>query len=129
GGELGRTGGGRRLVGAEHLLLALAVEQRLELVLLDRLAPDEDLRDALQALAVLGEDVLRALVGGLDDAPNLVVDLARQLVRVVRLGAELPAEKRLALVVTEHARPETLAHAEPHDHLLGGARDLLEIVR
>ena len=75
-------------------------------VLLDRLALDEDLGDRLELLAVLGEDVLRPLVRGLDDAADLVVDLARDLVGVVGLGGELAAEERLAVVVAEHARAE-----------------------
>src|SRR5205085_3204368 len=63
----------------EHFLLVLAVEQREELLLLDRLALDEDLGDLFEVGAVFGEDVLRALVRGLDDAADLVVDLARDL--------------------------------------------------
>src|SRR3954471_22323145 len=56
-GQLG--GGGRRadLVGPEDVLLGLAGEQRFELGLLDRLALDEDLRDRLERVAVLVEDV------------------------------------------------------------------------
>jgi len=42
-------------------------------------------------------------VRALDDAADLVVDLARDLVRVVRLGRELAAQERLAVVVAEHA--------------------------
>ena len=57
----------------------------------------------------------------LDDAADLVVDLARDLVGVVRLGRELAAQERLAVVVAEHARAELLAHAEAHDHLLAVA--------
>src|SRR5437588_429459 len=70
----------------EHLLLALALEQRQELLLLERLAPDEDLGDLGEVLLMFGEDLLRALVSGLDDAPHLLVDLARDLVGVVGLG-------------------------------------------
>ena len=78
---------------------------------------------------MLEQHVLGDLVGGLDDAADLVVDLARDLVGVVGLGGELAAEERLAVVVAEHARAELLAHAEAHDHLLGGRRDLLDVVR
>ena len=60
----------------------------------------------LERLAVLGEDVLGPLVGGLDDAADLVVDLAGDLVGVVGLGGELAAEERLAVVVAEDARAE-----------------------
>src|SRR4051812_38714827 len=113
----------------EDLGLRLAGEQRDELLLLDRLALQEDLGDRLEAAAMLGEEVLRALVGGLDDAADLVVDLARDLVGVIRLGRELAAEERLTVVVAEHARAEALAHAEAHDHLLRRRGDLLEVVR
>ena len=77
---------------------------------------------------MLEQDVLGRLVGALDDPADLVVDLARDLVRVVRLGRELAAQERLAVVVAEHARAELLAHAEAHDHLLRGGGDLLEVV-
>ena len=60
----------------------------------------------VERLAMLAEDVLRALVRGLDDAADLVVDLARDLVGVVGLGGELAAQERLAVVVAEHARAE-----------------------
>src|ERR687887_492247 len=86
---LGAVGGRRRqrhlraagLLGAEHLVLGLARQQGLELLALDRLALDQDLADLLQRLAVLGQDVLGLLVRGLDDAADLVVDLAGDLVR------------------------------------------------
>src|ERR1700733_15944070 len=67
---LGALGSARRgklgtviglLLDAEHLLLGLAGEQRQELVLLDRLALDEDLGDLGEVVLVLGEDVPRAL--------------------------------------------------------------------
>jgi hypothetical protein len=88
--DLGR----RRRLGAEDVFLALPFEQRLELLALERLALDEDLGDRLERRAVLAEDVLRGLMGALDDAADLVVDLARDLVGVVGLGAELAAEER-----------------------------------
>src|SRR3954468_150907 len=130
GSGLARDGRARRRsLGAEDLILGLAGEQALELLLLDRLALDEDLGDRAQLLAVLGEELLGALVRGLDDAADLVVDLARDLIGVVGLGRELAAQEGLAVVVAEDARTELLAHAETHDHLLGRRRDLLEVVR
>src|SRR3954447_17665430 len=102
-----------RLVGPEDILLRLAVEQPHELVALDGLAPEQDLGRLLEILAVLLEDRAGELVGFLDDAADLGVDLARGIVGVVRLGGELAAEERLAVVVTEHARTELLGHAEP----------------
>ena len=116
------------LVGTEDLLLGLAVEQRLELRALDRLALEQQPADALELAAVRLERVLGRLVRGLHDAADLVVDLAGDLVGVVGLRGELAAEERLAVVVAEHARAELLAHAEAHHHLLGRGRDLLEVV-
>src|SRR5215216_1050869 len=78
----------------EDLVLRLAREQALELVLVDRLALDQDVRDAVQVVHVLAEHADRELVAVLDDAPDLVVDLARDLLRVVRLGTHLAAEER-----------------------------------
>src|SRR5262245_29858501 len=74
------------VVGREDLLLRLALEQGDELLGLDRLALEQDLRDRVELLAMVGEDVLRGLVGLFDDAPDLVVDLAGDLVGVVGLG-------------------------------------------
>jgi hypothetical protein len=68
-------------------------------------------------------------VGVLDDAPDLVVDLPRDLLRVVGLLGELAAEERLVVAAAQGARPELVAHAEAHDHLLGRRGDLLEVVR
>src|SRR5436190_308135 len=99
---------------AEDLALGLAGEQGLELLALDRLALEEDLRDRLQLGAVVGQDVLGRLVRALHDAADLVVDLARDLVAVVRLGGELAPQERLTVVVPEHARAKLLAHAEAH---------------
>src|SRR5215211_3714403 len=119
---------GRRL-GAKHLVLALAGQQLDELLALDRLAPQEDFGGRLELLPVLLEHRAGRLMRLLDDPADLVVDLPRDLVGVVGLGRELAPEEGLAVVVAEHARAELLGHAEAHDHLLGGGRDLLEVVR
>ena len=96
----------------------LAREQPLELVLVDRLALDEELGDLVQLVHVLAEHLARALVRLLDHAADLVVDLARDLLGVVRLGAHVAAEERHVVVAAEHARAELLAHAVAHDHVL-----------
>src|SRR5215208_4337428 len=63
GGSLRRLG---LLLIGEDLVLGLALEQGDELVGLDRLAVQQDPRDRVELLAVLGEDVLRSLVCVLD---------------------------------------------------------------
>ena len=117
-----------RLRRIRRRLPRCAVEQGDELLGVDRLALEQDLRQRLEVVAALVEDVLGGLVGLLDDAADLVVDLAGDLVGVVGLGGELAAEERLTAVVSEHARAEALRHAVAHDHLLGRLGDLLEVV-
>src|SRR3954452_24568119 len=126
GRSLGRLG--LLLLVGEDLILGLALEQRDELLCVDGLAVEEDLGDAVELLATLGEDLLGGLVRFLDDAADLVVDLASDLVRVVGLRRELPAEERLRAVMAEDARAEALGHAEAHHHLLGRLGHLLEVI-
>src|SRR5690242_13424747 len=73
----------------EDLALGLAVEEGDELVGVDRLALEQDLGDPIEVLAAIGEEIFGRLVGGLDDAADLIVDLARDLVRIVGFGGEL----------------------------------------
>src|SRR5438270_270259 len=87
------------LVGSEDLLLGLAVEQLDELLALDGLPADKDLGGVVELVAVLPQDVAGGPVRLLHDAPDLAVDLAGDVVRVVRLGAELAAQERQAVVV------------------------------
>src|SRR6478752_1432489 len=80
----------------EDLLRRLAFEQGDELLGVDRLPLQQQLRNPLKLLAAFAQQALRGLVGALDDAADLVVDLARDLIRVVGLGAELTTEEGLA---------------------------------
>src|SRR5215470_19580868 len=98
----------RRCLVREDRDLVLAGEQALELILVDRLALDQDRRDLVELVHVLAQHRQRELVRLLDHAPDLVVDLARNLLGVVRLGAVVAAEERLVVTTTEHARAELL---------------------
>src|SRR5207248_2207518 len=82
---LRRLGWGLRLVVGEYLLRWLAGEQALELVLVDRLALDQEPGEHVQLLHVLVEHLAGQRVALLDDAADLVVDLARDLLGVVGL--------------------------------------------
>src|SRR5205823_3086342 len=113
----------------EHGRLVLAGEQALELIAVDRLALDQDLRDLVQLVHVLAQDGERKLVRLLDHTADLVVDLARDLLGVVGLGAVVAAEERLVVAAAQHAGAELLAHAEAHDHLLRRRGDPFEVVR
>src|SRR5262245_9859683 len=102
-----RRGGGRR----EDALLRLAVEQPQELVAVDGLDLEQDLRQPVQRLDVVAEHLAGGVVRLLDDPADLVVDLARDLLRVVGLVAELAPEERLVVAAAERARAELVAHA------------------
>src|SRR3954454_12917573 len=106
--RLRRRRGIHRLVGAEDVAFGLAVEELDELLALDRLAPEQDVGHVVELVAVLLEHLARRLVGLLDHPPDLVVDLAGDLVGVIGLGAELASEEGLAVIVAEHPRPQLL---------------------
>ena len=86
-GGSGSSGGGGSSAPKTSSSL-LPVEQRLELLRLDRLALDEDLGDRRQrARGARSRMSCARWWARLDDAADLVVDLARDLVGVVGLGA------------------------------------------
>ncbi len=89
---------------------------------------DQEPRDRVQFADVVAEDGIGQLVGLLDHAADLVVDLAGNLLRIVGLGTDVAAQERLVVVVTEHARTELLGHAVAHDHLFGRAGDFVQVV-
>ena len=64
----------------------------------------------------------------LDDTTDLVVDLLRDLVRVVGLGAHVAPEEGEVVVSPEDAGTELLGHPEAHDHLLRCRGHLLQVV-
>src|ERR1700684_3457758 len=91
-----RLGGRRRLlVVVEDFVAAFAFEQGLELLGVDRLALEQQLRDLLELGALFAQQALRGLVGALDHAADLVIDLASDLVGVIRLGGEFATEEPL----------------------------------
>src|SRR3954471_15002952 len=102
GGRLRRRG--RVLVVLVEFVIRFAFEQGDELVGLDRLPLQQEFGDALELLGVVVQQRLRGLMGALDDAADLVVDLTRDLIGVVGLRGELATEERLAAIVAEDAR-------------------------
>ena len=78
---------------------------------------------------MLVEDVASGLVGVFDDSADLVIDLAGDLIRVVRFRTHVAAEERLAPIMAEYPGTEPLRHAETHHHLLRSLGDLFEVVR
>src|SRR5674476_1372460 len=64
---------------AEDFRVWGAGQQWFELGPIKRLALHEDLADVVEEITLVGEQVDGALVGVLDDPPDLIVDLARDL--------------------------------------------------
>ncbi len=75
------------------------------------------------------QDLHRPLVGVVDDGPDLFVDLLRDLVGVVPLLADLPAQEDQLVALAEGQRPETIAHPELRDHPASQVGRLLDVVR
>src|SRR5215208_2747685 len=83
-----RLGGGRGLLLDEDVLRGGSFEQSGELLGVDRLPLEQDLGDVVELVVLVGEQVLGSLVGGLDDAADLIVDLTGDLVGVIGLRGE-----------------------------------------
>src|SRR5205085_6370260 len=75
-----------------------AGEDLQELVLLDRLLLEEDRRELVELRPVELEDLQGLVVRVVDHAPDLRVDLERDLIGVVRMRREVAPEEDLALL-------------------------------
>ena len=104
--------------GNPDFVFGNTVEQLEELAAVDRFTVEQNLREAMERIHVLHQHDACALVRLLNNAADLVVDLAGDLLRVVGLGTERTAEERVALIVAEGTRAELLAHAVLHHHRL-----------
>ena len=72
--------------------------------------------------------LLARLVAVHHDAPDLGVDGARRLLRVVRLMTHVAAEEHLLLLMAEGNRAHLLAHAPLAHHLAGEVGRLVDVV-
>src|SRR5262249_19534006 len=77
----------------ECLERGFAGEQTRELIPVDRLSLDQDLRNPMQIVDVLAEDVQRQFMAVVDDPPDLIVDFRRKLIRVVRFVPDREPEE------------------------------------
>ena len=80
----------------------------LDLLGVNRLVLDERVRHGVEALHVLLEDPLRALVVAIDDVPDLLVDEVGRLVRHQLVLGHRVAEEHLALVLAVLERAEAV---------------------
>src|SRR5581483_8373480 len=98
-GSAGRDASiGRWLLGLLRRFLdvgryAVAIEQVLEQLPLDGLILDQPFGDTYQLVAVASQDLAGHVMGVLDDAPHLGVDVLSGGFAVVALLADLPAQE------------------------------------
>src|SRR5437868_9534690 len=82
------------------------VDDGVHLPALDRFFGLEVLRELHELVAPLGQDFLGALVAGIDEAVDFLVDLAGDFFAVIPLLAEVAAEEDELFLVTEGQRTE-----------------------
>src|SRR5579871_780848 len=123
-GRRGRLRQAGRL-GREVLVLA---EQPRHVVALDRLVLNQLAGHAVQNMPVLRDDAVCHFLGALHEPPHFVVDLLRNLLRVVALLGDLASEEDQLLLAAKRPRAEPLAHAPLRDHVprdLGRTGDIV----
>src|SRR5437879_7641886 len=91
--------------------LGNVLQDRHDLRRVERLLLHQGGGETVERLSVGHEDVERLGVGFVDELADLGVDLARDLVGVVRLMTQLAAEENRAVLVPELLRSGLLAHA------------------
>ena len=100
----------------------------LDLGTTDRLTVEKCLRDRLQQITVLGQNVVRGRVRLVEDPLDLLI---HHPVRVLAHRAallDLPAEEHLLLIVPHGHQPDHLAHPEGRDHPARHLRGALDVV-
>ena len=102
-----------------------ALEVGLQLVAVDHLGGDQQGRETVQQLSVLGEDLLRADVGLIQESPDLLVDQLRGVRAHFRHRARHP---RVRVVPAERDGSDRFAHAELRHHRTGEVGGFLEVV-
>src|SRR3954468_19861542 len=103
-------------------------EHRLEALRVDRLFGDELLSQGNEPVPMRREDIRGALVRLVDDRADLLVDLARDVVAVVALLADLAAKEDEFVALPEGQRAELVAHPELRDHAPCEVGRLLDVV-
>src|SRR5882724_3461515 len=102
-------------------------EDPLEVLAGQRLLLQQLEDQVVQHVAVGVQDLPGLGVRGLDERAHLLVDLVRDLERVVRRVAHGPAQERVALVLAVAHRAEPRAHAVLGDHRAGDLGGLVDV--
>src|SRR3984893_10725052 len=119
---------GQRLFPARGRLRYPSRHQVLQLLLVDGFVFHERIGHRVQLVEGAGEGLARALVVGLDDAANLLVDGVRGHVRDLLVLRDTATEEHLAGLLRVRQRPEPVRQAPLGDHVaceLGGTLDVV----
>src|SRR5262249_15797224 len=79
---------GRRRLDRIRRIELLAAQQAIHLVAVEHLALEQRLRQQMQAIFVVLEELERTLIAGLRDLPDLAVDRDRGFLAVVLVGGD-----------------------------------------
>src|ERR1700736_16975 len=127
-GRRGARGFGLGPLGNGRHLAVGRVDDGIHLPALDGFLGLEVLRKLDELVAALRQDLLGALVAGIDEAVHFLVDLAGDLFAVIPLLAEVATEEDELFLVAEGQGTELLGHAPFGDHAarqLGGLADVI----
>ncbi len=95
------------------------IEEGFEDRAFERLLFDQAFADHNQARLVLLQNAISFIEGRLDNAAYLFIDLARGLLTIIALLAEVPAKKDQLFFVTQCHRANQTAHAVFSNHRAG----------
>src|SRR3984893_17003160 len=115
-------------LGNRRHLAVGRVDDGVHLPALDRFLGLQVLRELDELVAALRQDLLGALVAGVDEAVDFLVDLAGDFFAVIALLAEVATEEDELFLVAERQWAELLGHAPFGDHAarqLGGLADVV----
>src|SRR5689334_5261354 len=110
------------------LLINWLIEKRLKNGPFQRLLFDQALANHNQALLILCQDRVSLLKSGLNNRADLFIDLARGLLTIVSLLAEIASQKDQFLFVPQRHWSDLTAHPVFRDHRASDLGDALDII-
>merc|ERR1712010_426083 len=103
--------------------------QLLELFSIHSLLLDKHLGQLVENGAIVGKNLSSSLVCNINQARDLTVDHCGGLLGEVAFSSDIATKEHASLRAPQSNRSDSIAHSKASDHLPGGVRDLLEIIR